>query len=421
MTFSPLHEQSYSLDHEAFIKTLATTENLLIIQDLDGVCMDLVKDPLTRKISPDYIRATQQFDDHFFVLTNGEHEGRRGVNRIVEKAFVDDSTVSYLPGLAAGGVQWQTRTGNISHPGVSDAELVFLAKVPMLITQRLEEFFVEYSDYFPEAKCKALVQAAVLDNIVSPTANLNVLAEHLQDNLDIYLALQQAIAALTDELLEKATEQGLEDSFFVHYAPNLGRDEQGKEIVRFAAEHDSGTTDFQFMLRGAVKEAGVPVLLNHYYHQRTGTYPLGANFNARQAPQENSALLQLIKDNFDPALMPLMIGVGDTVTSQVEGDIVRRGGSDRLFLELIQAIGAWANSGNLVTYIDSSQGELKNRTPLQLETVDGQTKVIAGVTDPEDPLRINMAFPGGFKQYTAAFQQAAQGRFNQISLATSNP
>ena len=410
MIFSPLHEQSYSLNHEAFIKTLATTDNLLIIQDLDGVCMDLVKDPLTREISPDYIQATQKFGDHFFVLTNGEHEGRRGVNRIVEKAFQYSADVSYLPGLAAGGVQWQSRDGEISHPGVTQAELTFLASVPMFIEQSLDAFFEEYNDYFAESKRKMLIQAAVLDNIVSPTANLNIVADHLQDNLDIYLKLQKAIAALMDDLLEKAKAQGLDDSFFIHYAPNLGRDDDGKEIVRFTTADDSGTTDFQFMLRGAVKEAGVPVLLNHYYHQRTGKYPLGADFNARQAPQQMDELLQLVKDNFDPELMPLTIGVGDTITSQIKLDTIRRGGSDRLFLQLIQDIGAWAKSGNLVTYIDSSQGELKNRIPLTLDKINGETKVVSGVTDPADPLQINVAFPGGFKEYTAAFEQATKER-----------
>lgn len=61
---------------------------------------------------------------------------------------------------------------------------------------------------------------------------------------------------LMNDLLEKAGQQGLDNSFFVHYAPNLGRDNVGKEIVRFATAKDSGTTDFQFMVCGAVKEAG---------------------------------------------------------------------------------------------------------------------------------------------------------------------
>ena len=58
----------------------------------------------------------------FAVLTNGEHEGRRGVNRLVESALGDVSLPGrdglYLPGLAAGGVQFQDRFGNLNHPGV---------------------------------------------------------------------------------------------------------------------------------------------------------------------------------------------------------------------------------------------------------------------------------------------------------------
>ncbi|MBV5260329.1 glucosylglycerol 3-phosphatase [Synechococcus moorigangaii CMS01] len=416
MTVLALHDQHYSLDHAAFLRTLSTTKDLLIIQDLDGVCMGLVKDPLTRKISPDYIRATRKFPNHFFVLTNGEHEGRRGVNRIVERAFRNINAkdeISYLPGLAAGGVQWQTEQGNISHPGVSQAELDFLGTVPGMIAQCLQQFFAKYPDLFPTETQPELIHASVLDNLVSPTANLNVLAEYLGDRLkrlDIYQALQRTMETLMNDLLEEASQQGLENSFFVHYAPNLGRDNSGREIVRFATGDDSGTTDFQFMVQGAVKEAGVLVLLNYYYYQHTGKYPLGENFNARQAPQNHEELLQLVQENFDPQLMPLIVGVGDTVTSHIEGNQIRRGGSDRLFLQLVQDIGQWAKSGNLVVYIDSSQGELKNRIPLKLGVIDGQEKVIAGVTDPADPLKINVAFPGGFEQYTALFQQAAAKR-----------
>ncbi|BAW97613.1 glucosylglycerol 3-phosphatase [[Synechococcus] sp. NIES-970] len=413
MTVLALHDQHYSLDHAAFLETLSTTKNLLIIQDLDGVCMGLVKDPLTRTIDPDYIRASRKFKDHFFVLTNGEHGGKRGVNRIVERAFRNIDAkheISYLPGLAAGGVQWQTDQGQISHPGVSQAELNFLATVPDLIGQCLQQFFAKYPDLFPTDNQPELIHASVLDNLVSPTANLNVLAEYLGDRLDIYQDLQRTIAALLDDLLEKASQQGLDNSFFVHYAPNLGRDHTGIEMVRFATGADSGTTDFQFMVRGAVKEAGVLVLLNEYYSRHAKYYPLGENFNARQAPQNHEDLLQLVQDNFDPQLMPLIVGVGDTVTSQTEGNQVRRGGSDRLFLQLVQDIGQWAKSGNLVVYIDSSQGELKNRIPLKIGVVAGQEKVIAGITDPADPLKINVAFPDGFEQYTTLFQQAAAKR-----------
>jgi glucosylglycerol 3-phosphatase len=140
----PLHQQTYSLEHDRFVKLLSQTENLLIIQDLDGVCMGLVKDPLDRHIATEYVTATQAFDGHFFVLTNGEHIGERGVNGIIERAFGDAARVKqagrYLPGLAAGGVQWQTRQGELSHPGVSEAELAFLQQVPDRIRSCLREF-----------------------------------------------------------------------------------------------------------------------------------------------------------------------------------------------------------------------------------------------------------------------------------------
>ena len=421
-TVVPLHQQSFSLDFETFSRTLVEEENLLIVQDLDGVCMGLVKDPLTREIDPSYVQATKGFDGHFFVLTNGEHVGQRGVNGIVERAFGGRDRVQadslYLPGLAAGGVQWQTRQGNVSHPGVSEAELNFLAVVPAEIEQHLQQFFQRYPEVLSPEEQQRGIQASVLDNMASPTANLNTLAEQLRDRPDVYETLQREMAALMDRFLAEAAQQGLADSFFVHYAPNLGRDAVGREIVRFAKAGDSGTTDFQFMLRGAIKEAGVLALLNRYYHQRTGTYPLGEDFSVRQAPKAHEDLLHLAKDHFDPQHMPLIVGVGDTVTSQVDDEqagqqIVRRGGSDRNFLHLVQDIGRLCDRGNLVVYIDSSQGEVKNRKPLQLETTNGTTKVVEGPGDPRDntdPLQINVAFPGGFEQYTALFQAAAQQR-----------
>ena len=95
------------LSMTAGVELLATTQNLLLIQDLDGVCMGLVKDPLNRVISTDYVEATKGFEGHFYVLTNGEHVGQRGINGIIERAFGDADQVRaqrhYLPGLAAGG------------------------------------------------------------------------------------------------------------------------------------------------------------------------------------------------------------------------------------------------------------------------------------------------------------------------------
>ena len=413
-----LHQSSLSLNHEALINILATQENILIIQDLDGVCMSLVKDPLTREIERQYLTATKAFDGHFFVLTNGEHIGRRGVNRIVEKAFDDSELVKqqglYLSGLAGGGVQWQDRYGKVNHPGVSDAELAFLEAIPQKMEASLREFFQQYDSRFTSEQLNAYIHATVLDNKVSPTINLNVFHDVLADSA-IYSKLQKAMARLTQNLLQEAETMGLNNSFFVHFAPNLGRDELGLEIMQSASENDSGTTDLQFMLRGAIKEAGVPFILNHYYYLRTGNYPLGKDFNSRKAPHSKVELLALVKDNFDSKLMPRIIGIGDTVTSKGETNgnqlIFRRGGSDRGFLELIQAIGEEFETENLVLYVDSSGGELKNRKPLKLN--EQKTEVVEGVgdaRDTEDPLTLNVVFPGGYRQYTKVFQEAASRR-----------
>ncbi|MFM7647710.1 MAG: glucosylglycerol 3-phosphatase [Cyanobium sp.] len=61
--------------------------DLLLVQDLDGVCMELVRDPLQRRLDPRYVRHARRLDGRFCVLTNGEHAGYRGVNRLVEQAL----------------------------------------------------------------------------------------------------------------------------------------------------------------------------------------------------------------------------------------------------------------------------------------------------------------------------------------------
>ena len=416
-----LHHQTYSLDHAAWVDLLATTDNLLIIQDLDGVCMDLVKDPLDRVIDLDYVRATQRFDGHFYVLTNGEHQGKRGINGIVDRALGSAELAQqghyYLPGLAAGGVQWQTRTGEVSHPGVSEAELAFLAAVPEKMGDRLRQFFGRRRQDFADLDLEQAIQSTVLDNMASPTANLNTFFHLLDDWRAVYVDLQYDMQTLMADLLRDAARQGLADSFFVHYAPNHGRGRDGKEILWFGQGDESGTTDFQFMLRGAIKEAGVLALLNRYYAAKTGEFPLGEAFSVRQAPHSHSELLDLVIQTFDPALMPTLVGVGDTVTSAVvmkDGEAVaQRGGSDRNFLHLIQAIGQHYDTGNVVTYVDSSGGQLKNRKALKLADRNGSTVVTDGPGDPrdtEDPLVLNVVFPGGYCQYSEAFQAAAAQR-----------
>ncbi|MDJ0598164.1 MAG: glucosylglycerol 3-phosphatase [Crocosphaera sp.] len=421
MSSLPLHERSLSLDHERLINVLAYKPNLLIIQDLDGVCMGLVKDPLTRVMDTNYIEATRSFNGHFYVLTNGEHIGKRGVNLIIERAYGDANLVKekgfYLPGLAAGGVQWQDRHGNVSHPGVSQRELDFLETVPKQIEASFKAFFANNNYNLDNQAIAGYIQASILDNKVSPTANLNVFHEAFIEQEDYYFKLQQHIKQLMDDLLIKAANEGLEDSFFVHYAPNLGRDETGQEIVQEAKGKDSGTTDFQFMLKGGIKEVGVLGVLNRYYYQKTGNYPLGEDFTVRNAPRNHHELLALIKDNFDPNQMPTMVGVGDTITSKVVENNGKlsfgRGGSDRGFLQLIQEMGQTFNTGNIIVYIDSSAGEVKNRKPLKLEENNGQSYVVEGPGDPRDkndPLTLNVAFPGGHKQYINCFREAAKRR-----------
>ncbi|MEL6440233.1 MAG: glucosylglycerol 3-phosphatase [Cyanobacteria bacterium J06621_8] len=414
-----LSQQSLSTDYQALIDVLSNQENLLIIQDLDGVCMKLVKDPLTREMSPEYIKATTAFRDRFFVLTNGEHIGRRGVNSIVEKAFAGNIDLIkqqglYLPGLAGGGVQLQDCYGNVSHPGVTEEELLFLTAVPGKIEASLNKFFTNNSYGLTSAEIEKCITVAILDNKVSPTANLNTFYDAFVHQPEVYFKLQKETAALMNQLLAEAAEQSLDDSFFIHYAPNLGRDEAGKEIMQLATDSDSGTTDFQFMLRGAIKEAGVLAILNHYYYLQTGAYPLGQEFNAREAAKTHDELLSIVKDNFDPDIMPQIIGVGDTVTSKAEvnGDqvIYRRGGSDRNFLQLIQDLNQYFNRDNIVAYIDSSGGEIKNRQALKLEDNEGKQSS-DGKRNNADPLTLNIVFPGGYQQYVDIFNQAASLTF----------
>ncbi|MEE7560814.1 glucosylglycerolphosphate phosphatase, partial [Xanthomonas sp. Kuri4-2] len=167
----------------------------------------------------------------------------------------------------------------------------------------------------PAATIEDLVGTTVLDNAVSPTLNANRLHQWLGGDAARYLQLQQALTGFMDALLQQAAAQGLGASFFVHYAPNLGRDTAGRERWKPAAGADAGTTDFQFMLRGAVKEAGVLALLNRHYQRRTGHCPLGEGFTARDAPRDPEALRALARARFDPAHMPCIVGVGDTVGS----------------------------------------------------------------------------------------------------------
>ena len=390
------------------LEELTSVEDLLIVQDLDGVCMQLVKDPLTRRMDPGYVNAAADLRGSFVVLTNGEHEGRRGVNRLVEAALGDqvrpDQQGLYLPGLAAGGVQLQDRFGQLSHPGVSDAEMTFLAAAPQRMEQLLlERLPAELPGVSPE-QLKTLAQQAVLDTQVSPTINLNGVFALVPGDVPRQRRLQQMLADLMEQLLQEADAAALEGSFFVHVAPNLGRDADGRERAKPAAAGDVGTTDIQFMLTGSLKEAGLLVLINQHMARRHGVVPLGEDFNVRTAPRDHGALLQLAQERLPMERMPLLVGVGDTVTSTPtdDGSGWLRGGSDRGFLTLLKALGACSHQPNRVILVDSSHGEV-DRPSL----TDGR---LLGISDPEDPLELDVLMPGGPAEYISWFQALAQRR-----------
>lgn len=415
-----LSQQRFSTDFDQLLTLLAASPELLIIQDLDGVCMELVRNPLTRTLPAHYIDAARRLRPAFFVLTNGEHIGSRGVNTLVDNAYGHASHNAYLPGLAAGGVQWQDHFGSVNHPGISHQELDFLSSVPAVMEQALSSILSQPPFALNTADIDAARAVMVLDNPVSPTININGIHTIMNLQHEQLRELQQAVQHTMLQLMDAAQSHGLSDSFFIHYAPNLGSDADG-ERIKWASANDAGTTDFQFMVKGAIKEVGVLVILNRYYHQVSGHYPLGESFNARSAPREREALLQLAREHFDPAFMPRIIGVGDTVTSQAnpaqsdpehleDHEHWLRGGSDRGFLTLVQELGRMFDSDNGVLFVDSSGGEL-NRPRLQQDLLATEPWTAAeGITDSEDPLQLNVVFPGGHQQYVDFFCRLARAR-----------
>lgn len=380
---------------------LKTASSLLLVQDLDGVCMDLVLDPLQRQLDGNYVQHVRMLDGRFSVLTNGEHEGQRGVNRLVERAVKGRNDPArdglYLPGLAAGGVQLQNRFASVSTPGVQAAELAFLAALPQRMSEELRQWLPALLPQLDSHQLNQEIQRAVLDNPLSPTVNLNglfSLTSAWEQPLRLAVSLQEGLLELMQRLLLESEQQGLTGSFFLHLAPNfLGAN--GQEQPVWASAEGIGTTDIQFMLRGAVKEAGLLVLINEHIARHHGQHPLGRDFSVRTAPHSHAELVALAEERIPPALMPRLVGIGDTITSRpgsTPGQWLR-GGSDRGFLTLLQELGERFDRPNRVVLVDSSGGEVCRPSM--------RGGKLEGLTDADDPLRLDTLFPDGPKQYRA--------------------
>ena len=389
---------------EEVIDTIINEKDILIVQDLDGVCIPLVQDPLKREIDKEYVRNVSRLREKFAVLTCGEHEGRRGVNRLVEKALNSKTTAKengfYLPGLAACGVEFQDRFSNLSHPGLEDNEINFLAEVPIMmrsmLTNELKKFLPNLSN---ELRNK-LIDVAVCDTRFTPTLNFNEIFNYVKNDFQKVKDLQLIMKNIMNDLLEDSKNHGLDNSFYLHLMPNLGI-RNGKEIMKYSTQNEFGTTDIQFIIKGAIKEAGLLLLLNKYIANKTGVYPFGENFNVRNAPKTHNKLIALCKDKIPSDQMPLLVGVGDTVTSIKDNNDNSwlRGGSDRGFLTLIQRLGESYNKDNQVIFVNSCNDQVLR------PKINGAD--MTGISDPNDDVNFNMIINDGPREYIEWFKQLA--------------
>ena len=390
-------------------KKIINSEKVLFIQDIDGVCIPLVKDPLTRKLDENYILASKLLGEEFFVLTCGEHEGERGVNRIIERSLNDNklqkSRGFYLQGLAACGVEYQDNEGNISFEGISKTELNFLSKVPELMRPR---FFSIIKNFFPLMENKTIethIAKSICITKFSPTINFNSLFELVKKDWVKKKEIQIKCLQMMNEIIKRAESECLNNSFFLHISPNLGSN-NGQEIMKFATLDDIGSTDIQLLVKGAVKDAGVLCLLNKYIGKRTGLMPFGERFNFRNTPKTIYEKISFCKKYIKKDDMPMIIGVGDTVTSKKEDglDSHQRGGSDRSFLELIQLLGAEFGVQNKIAFVDSSSGEVFR--PSTKETG------LMGISDKDDKLSFDIIFQNGPEEYIKWFINIANKRYH---------
>ena len=105
--------------------------------------------------------------------------------------------------------------------------------------------------------------------------------------------------------------------------------------------------------------------------------------------------------------MPLIVGVGDTITSKKNNDDEKsylRGGSDRSFLEFIQILGHEFGNNNKIIFVDSSSGEV--------ERPSTKKNGLTGISDLYDKLKFDLVFQNGPKEYISWFIELANKRSN---------
>ena len=389
-----------------FEKKIINSKNILFIQDIDGVCIPLVKDPMTRKLESKFIFAVKNLEKEFFVLTCGEHEGPRGVNRIIERSLksIDQPKEKglYLRGLAACGVEYQDNNGKTSFEGVSKEEVDFLAKVPDLMRPNFEQIVKKIFPDIEQEELNSHASKSICKTRFSPTINFNSLFDLVRDDSEKRIIIQKSFEDMMNEIINKAKAQGLKNSFFLHISPNLGS-KDGNEIIKLSSKNDIGSTDIQLLIKGAVKDSGVLFLLNKFIYDMSGKAPFGRNFNFRDSPKSIKDKVNFCKKHIKSKDMPTIIGIGDTVTSQKNtNNGYSRGGSDRSFLEFIQLLGKEFDSNNKIIFVDSSSGEVYRPS----------TKVsgLKGISDDDDNLKFDMIFQNGPKEYLNWFITFAKNR-----------
>ena len=392
-----------------FNKKIFSSRKILIIQDIDGVCIPLVKDPLTRVLNSKYIYAAKKLGDEFFVLTCGEHEGPRGVNRIIERSLkniLDPKKKGfYLRGLAACGVEYQNNNGEVSYEGISKKELDFLLKVPSLMRPKFELIVRKIFPNLQQEEINFHASKSICETRFSPTINFNSLFDLVKADFEKRKLIQKSFEQMMNEILLDAESEGLKNSFFLHISPNLGN-KNNSEIIKLSTKNDVGSTDIQLLIKGAVKDSGVLFLLNKYIENKTGNAPFGRKFNFRNSPKSLKEKIDLCKKHIDLNEMPIIIGVGDTVTSHKneENNSYLRGGSDRSFLEFIQILGKEFGVENKIIYVDSSSGEVDR--PSTKKTG------FKGISDNKDILKFDVVFQNGPYEYINWFTDLANKRSN---------